>query len=67
MRALGINYYQFGSILKKSDQVAPYFLYDLDKIRIFIELSDKINRTPFLNYRHKFNKLNLSTKLKYLA
>lgn len=27
--------------MKKSDQVSPYFLYDLDKIRVFIELSDR--------------------------
>jgi len=36
--------------LKKSDQVAPYFLYDLDKIRVFIELSERHWKEEYIKY-----------------
>ena len=36
--------------MKKSDQVSPYFLYDLDKIRIFIELSDRHWKEESIKY-----------------
>ena len=36
--------------MKKSDQVAPYFLYDLDKIRVFIELSERHWKEESIKY-----------------
>lgn len=36
--------------MKKSDQVSPYFLYDLDKIRVFIELSDRHWKEESIKY-----------------
>lgn len=36
--------------MKRSDQVAPYFLYDLDKIRVFIELSDRHWKEESIKY-----------------
>tara|TARA_R110001583_G_scaffold189841_1_gene353625 strand:+ start:377 stop:625 length:249 start_codon:yes stop_codon:yes gene_type:complete len=52
-----ISYFQLGVGLKNSQQVSPYFLYDLDKIRVFIELSDR----PCKEDATKHNESDLET------
>ncbi len=41
---------KFGGILKKSNQVSPYFLIVLDKFRVFIELSDSHWKEESIKY-----------------
>ena len=43
--------------MQKSDQVSPYFLYDLERFRVFVELSERHWKEELI----KYNEFNIET------